>query len=355
MGTTLTSLHIYTNTPPMDCPLPFRSFSDHWLTCTADLTEMEPTALWRLARKLSRQPDTVVLCFDVFDSEAISFDFFKDGKVHSRYTDNTLTSNKKLYDIPGLVGLGDGYKRRLSSLLSCPDTDFKIAMLEEYLGVCLLFVPELMDEPEMLRRERSDSFYREYQKSEKSLSGKAAPYKLELLAKAPGKLFWDDFERSHCSCVKPHCFAYGYAQDDSHLLIPVRYTGTALLTISLEEFQEGRTRDRYRDPRFTIKYRHTDTVTFSADCPEAYRGKTRPLPHGFYPFEFLSTGELLLYGNRRICLMDPEGRIVYRHAVKGDVADVVDNCLLTTTGDSFCGYCHEPGAAIYLYRLSRKE
>ena len=354
MGTTLTSLHLYTAAVPAGCPLPFRSFSDHWLTCTADLTEMEPVALWKLARKLSRHPDTVVLCFDVFDSESISFAFFKDGKVHSRYTDSSLTSNKKLYDIPGLVGLGDGYKRRLSSLLSCPDTDFKIAMLEEYLGVCLLFVPELMDEPDMLRRERGDEYYRQYRELEKALSGKNAPYELKLLAKAPGKLFYDVFGNNHLNLVKPHCFLYGYTGDNTHMLYPVRYTGTALIGITPEEFQESRTRDRNRDPRFKMKYRPTDTVTFSDDCPERYRGRTLPLPDGFYPVEFLSTGELLLAGNRRICLMDPEGRIVYRHGIKGDVADVVDNCLLTTTGNSFCGYCHEPGAAVFLYKLTPK-
>jgi hypothetical protein len=355
MGTTLTSLHLYAAAVPDNCPLPFRSFSDHWLTCTADLQDSDPTQVWKQAKKLSRQPETVVLLFDIFDSESIGFLFFKDGKLHSRYTDEGLRPNKKLYDIPGLVGLGDGNKRRLSNLLACPDTDFKIAMLEEYLGVCLLFVPELMDEPDLLRRKRGDEFYRQYLEAEKARSGKAAPYTLELLASAPGKLFWAEFGQNHIPLVKPHCFLYGYAEDNTHLLYPVRYTGPALVSISTEEFAEGRTRDKYNDSRFKIKYRPTDTVTFADNCPANFRGKTLPLPSSYYPVDFLSTGELLLAGNRRISLMDADGNIVFRHSVKGDVADVVDNYFLTTTGDSFCGYCHQSGAAIHFYRLTPKE
>lgn len=356
MGTTLTSLHIFSDTPPVDCPLPFRSFSDHWLTCTADLREMEPEALWKIARKLSRQPDTTVLLFDVFDSESISFLFFRDGKTHSRYADSSLSPSKKLYDIPGLVGLGDGYKRRLSSILACPDAEHKIAMLEEYLGVCLLFVPELMDEPEMLRRERGEELYQQYRKAEQALSDKAAPYKLELLAKAPGKLFYDMFGNGYLHLMRPHCFLYGYTEDDTHALSPVRFTGTALIGISPEEFSESPSRDRYQhDPRFQIKYGYPNTVAFSADCPEAFRCKGLPLPEGYFPQEFLPTGELLLQGMHRVCLMDSEGKIVFRRSIKGDLADVVDDFLLTTTGDSFCGYCYQPGAAVHIYRLTRQD
>lgn len=356
MGTTLTSLHIYTDKPLVDCPLPFRSFSDHWLTCTAELGAMEPTDLWKIARNLSRQSDTAVLLFDVFDSESISFLLFRDGRAHSRYTDSGLSANKKLYDIPGLVGLGDGHKKRLSSILACPDTEHKVAMLEEYLGVCLLFVPELMNEPGMLRREQGDALYQEYRRAEKANSGKAEPYNLELLTKAPGKLFFDTFGTGHLHLMRPHCFLYGYTNDESHDLYPFRFTGTALLQISPEEFYETPTRDRYQnDPRFKIKYGYPDTVTFSADCPEAFRNKTLPLPGAYFPHEFTPTGELLLSGMHRICLMDNEGKIVFRHSIKGDVTDVLDNYLLTTTGDSFCGYCYQPNAAVHIYRLSRQD
>ena len=78
------------------------------------------------------------------------------------------------------------------------------------------------------------------------------------------------------------------------------------------------------------------------------------LPNGFYPRDFTNTDELLLQGNHRIYVVDAALKIIAKLSIKGDIADIVDDHILTVTGDSFCGYCYEPKAKIYIYKLIRK-
>lgn len=353
MGTSLSGIHIFSDSAPVDCGYGFRSFSPNWQTCVDDLSEKEPDEIYQAARFISRHTDAPVLHFGVFDSEMIWFEFLRGGKVVSRYSDDEFVSNKKLFDIPQMTGYGDGQKRRLSSILQCADIDLKIAMLEEYLGVCLLFVPEISDEPEMLRRERGDRLYQEYLVQEKALTGKAAPIHLNLIAEYPGKLFWDFAGRNYLGIIKPHCFLYGYAQDDTYELLPVRFTGKNLEPLDLPTFSRDRIR-RADDPYFLMEYGTPDKVTFSDACPPAYRGKTMAMPNGFYPAGFTKADELLLEGNHRICVVDAGLKVIARLSIKGDIADILDDGILTTTGDSFCGYCYEPKAKIRVYEIVRK-
>lgn len=353
MGTSLSSIHIFGDSAPIDCGFSFRSFSLNWQTCIDDFSENAHDYPYKAAKFISNHIDAPVLHFGVFDSEMIWFEFFLNGKVISRYSDDEFVANKKLFDIPSLIGYNNGQKKRLSSLLSCSDIDFKIAMLEEYLGVCLLYLPEISDNPEMFRRNRSDALYCKYQSEEKALTGKAAPVQLSLITEYPGKLFWDFFGRNHLQSIKPHYFLYGYVQEDLHDLTPVRFTGKSLETSDLSTFSQNRIQRAHDDPRFKMHYGTPCKVTFSDECPPAYRGKTMTLPSGFYPESFTKNNELLLQGNHRIYVADSTMKIIAKLSIKGDIADIMDDYVLTTTGDSFCGYCFEPKAKIYVYEIVR--
>lgn len=352
MGTSLSSIHIFGDSAPIDCGFSFRSFSPNWQTCVDDFSEKQPDYPYKVAKFISKHTDSPVLYFGVFDSEMIWFEFFRNGKVISRYSDDEFVANKKLFDVPSLIGYGDGQKKRLSSLLSCSDIDLKIEMLEEYLGVGLLYLPEISDEPEALYRDRSDVLYRKYQEAEKALTGKAAPIHLNLIAEYPGKLF-SNFFSGNPDSIKPHYFLYGYAYENSRDLIPVQFTGTNLEASDLSTFSQDRIRETCEDPRFKMHYGTPCKVTFSDDCPPAYRGNTMTLPNGFYPLDFTNADEILLQGNHRIYVADPTLKIIAKLSIKGDVADIVDDHILTTTGDSFCGYCFEPKAKIYIYEIVR--
>ena len=220
-------------------------------------------------------------------------------------------------------------KRRLSDILSCADTERKIALLEEYFGVCLTFVPEMLDEPEALCRERSERLYRAYREEEKLLTGKSAPMALRLAAEYPGKLFFYRFQDERIM-VKPHFFLHGYAgdpdEDERHrILTPVHFARGALEPSDWETFAQGRI-PRCPDTRFVLQCGTPVRVTFSGECPPEYRGRTMALPAGAYPEAFLPTGELLILGEHRIYVVEPATlKIVAKLPHKGDVADVVGN------------------------------
>lgn len=356
MGISLTSIHIYSDEVPDGLELPFRSFSSHWLTCTEDLLEQDLGYSSRAAKRISKSTDAPVLHFGVFDSEMIWFEFLRNGKVISRYSDGVLGHNRKLYDIPGMVGYEEGNKKRLSTILACSDVDMKIAMLEEYLGVCLLYLPDLEDEPEMLFRKQDDALFRAHCAEEKALKGKNAPMACRMIGEYPGKLFYCAFGPEHTK--KPHYFLYGYLNGEYtpeyHKLTPVRFTGTALENTDSETFGQDRIPLYTKDDRFQIQFGTPSRVTFSEGCPPDFRGKTMALPSGFYPLDFLPSGELLLEGNHQISVVGSELKIVAKLSVKGDVSDVLGNHLLTTTGDSFCGYCYEPKAKIRIYEIIKQ-
>lgn len=353
MGTSLSSIHIFGDCAPIDCGFSFRSFSQNWQTCIDDFSEGTPDYPYTAAKLISKHTDAPVLYFGVFDSEMIWFAFFRNGKVISRYSDDAFVSNKKLFDIPSLIGYGDSQKKRLSSILNCPDIDFKIQMLEEYLGVGLLYLPDISDVPEILHRERSDTLYRKYQEAEKALTGEAASIRLNLIAEYPGKLFFDFFDRIHLVSIKPHHFLYGYTQDHSNDLTPVVFTGKNLEPTNLSTFSQDRIRLGHEDPRFQMHYGTPCKVTFSHDCPPAYRGKTMTLPRGFYPGNFTKTNDLLLQGKQRIYVADSTLKIIAKLSIKGEVADIIDDYILTTTGSSFYGYCFEPKAKVYIYEIAK--
>lgn len=355
MGTSLNSIHVFSDEAPEMGTAAFASFSEGWQTCI-HVPEMLGEAE-KLARCISRQTPAPVLCFSVFDSESIILHGYRQGKAVVKYTDDELIANKRLFDIPALFGLPEGQKRRLSAILGCSDTELKIAMLEEYLGVCLLYVPELEAAPEELRRERGDTIYRRFQQEERLLVGKSAPYELKMVATYPGKLFYNYFS-DHDRHTKPHRYLYGFDTCESISgdgnLRPVRFSGEALMDTH-EDIWINTPKKYSDDPRFAIAFGTPCRVTFTQECPPPYRGKIMTLPSGFYPQEFTQEMNLLLVGNHRIYVVDPSLKVIAKLSVKGDYCDMVGDCILTTTGESFFAYYFNPKQAVYIYRLQRQE
>ena len=44
-----------------------------------------------------------------------------------------------------------------------------------------------------------------------------------------------------------------------------------------------------------------------------------------------------------------------RYCIPNLISILIGGQILTTTGDSFCGYCYEPGAKIYIYEVVDKR
>ncbi len=356
MGISLYSIHIYSECEVSFEGFQFESFSENWYTFTKNLRAEDADHSNEMARQLSKITEYPVLLFGIFDSEMIFFTFFKNGKIISRYSDDEFVANKKLYDIPALTGYGEGQKRRLSTILACSDTELKVDMLEEYFGVCLLFDEELIQEGFSLKRTRGDEIYKKYMQEEKLLSGKKSPYSVNLIAEYPGKLFDHYFESSE-TLTKPHFYLYGYSNAkidpmSYSKLTPVEFTGTSLEkadeNIFIPKIYKG-----YDNPDFKMQYGAVDTIIFSESCPPGFAGKSMKSPRGYYPRGFLSSSELILEGSRRIMIVDDTFKVSAKLSIKGDIADIIENYILTTVGNSFFAYEYDPRAKICIYRIEK--
>lgn len=352
MGSTCISIHIYSGQPISALDLRFDAFSDGWQTCVEDFAEKDRDWIVEAARSLSRQVDAPVLLFSVFDSKSIQFDLYRDGKRTASYADYEFLPNKKLYSIPAMVGYRDDGKRRLSHILACADVEDKIAMLEEYFGVCLIPLADLFGEPELLHRMRGDTLYRAHMEQEKRLTGKQAPITAELIAQYNGKLFLDYFGRH---TQKAHCFLLGYDTDSPNLR-PIRFTGDSLTEITAEEFETERlARSQQLDACCTLEYGTTCKAVFNAQAPLHYAGKTMSLPSGCYPVDFDSRGRLLLEGLHRILVVDERMQLIAKLPICGEIADVIDDYILTCSEGSFYAYEYDPKARICIYQLRDKR
>jgi len=355
MGISLTGIHVYGSSAPERCGFSFHSYSENWFTCTDDFSDVSPGDAYNAARKISTTVSAPVLFYQIEDADTVFLAVFTNGKLAARYADDECITNKKARGIPAILGLGDSEGKQFSHILLCPDAERKTAMLEEFFGVCLLYLPEFRDCPELLFRRRGDTLYCQYREEEKALTGKAAPYRAVLTEEYPGKLFFHDFGAEKTK--KEHCFLYGYASEDrleDRPLTPVYFAGPCLEAADPKAFREGRTPLQNRDSRFQMEYGTKTAVTFSAECPDSYVGKRMTLPAGFRPIGFLPTGVLILEGKNRIFLTDDTLKIIAELSIKGEIADITGDYVLTVSGDSFCGYAYERGAKIRIYRITKQ-
>lgn len=353
MGITQISLHIYGEIPVDTCGLEFRSFSEGWQTCTTDLWEKRGIELIKAVKLLSKKTSAPVLIFEIIDSDSIYFDFYQGGKSIAAYTDHMEISKKNIYSVPTMIGYGEGNKKRLSNILSCRDAEEKLFMLEEFFGVCLAPPLELIGEPEILARQRGDEHYRRFMEQENMLKGKNAPISAKLVAEYKGKIFLDLFGQAE-KTQKKHCYLFGYreeADDLKHELIPVRFSGDRLEPITKEEFYSDREKTSYKCELCDYEHGARSRAVFNQNAPVDFVGKSMILPEGYFVSGFDAENRLVLDGGNGICIVDKMLKIIAKIAIKGDVADMIGNYLLTATGDSFCGYCYEPRATVRIYEL----
>ncbi len=348
------SVHIVAEQLPMIEGVTFKSFSNGWYTL---VDRLENVDLYEFSRKLSKMIDAPIFCFSISDEEMINITVFKKGKIAARYDDYEFFENRKIYDIPALAGLSDGMKRRLSVILGCVKLSWRISLLEEYFGVCILSKDNFGGNCKKYKREKSDIEYKKYCEYEKIITGKKAPFVLKLIKTYNGKLF-DKHFGEYARTLKPHYFYYDNSDEKADYvsgLLQVRFTGTELTNAQDEDYSINSNYISYeQDSRFDIQYRgegNHRTVAFSSDCPEAFRGRIFSLLEGYYPYDFLPGGELLLFNRGHIAVMNAEGDLLARQSISGDIADIIDDYILTASSDSFYGYEYNKKAKIHIYKI----
>ncbi|MCR5067076.1 MAG: hypothetical protein K6A14_03315 [Erysipelotrichaceae bacterium] len=365
MGTTISSIHIYTDNQipaSLGC---FRSFSDGWQTLVPKYGEdIDYDDHRKLARKLSRQVSCPVLWFRELDSDEFGFIIFHQGKQITVFGTD-FYDNKGIFKAPPLIGYSSGNKQRLSMILYCADIDSTIAMLEEYFGVCLEVTADLVSEyPEQLRRIRSDALYREYLNKQKQLTGKKAPISVELTEEIFGML---EFNGSFSDHSQPRKHIFYIAQFRSILELKKNWTLPSV------EFREGKLEPADKtiisraglkpnilgdDPRFKVEF-YPFTVTFTHKAPPAYRGKVfRQFPRGYYPYDFDQRDHLILSNERNgVAFMDSEGKVIAKCSLKGYLTDYRDGYFLTDKTGPFqpYGWGFNPDGLLRIYRIIYKD
>lgn len=362
MGTTLSSVHVYTPNA-ISGMKDFYSFSNGWQTYLPEEPPEDPFEYRPFAKKISKRIDAPVLWFYIFDSESIWFEFYQNGKKVSAYSQQDLTGTKNLYGVPALVGYEEGQKRRLSRILSCADVDFQIELLEEYFGVCLIPFPEMLDEGEAaLCRERGDRLYCSLLEEDKKVAGKQAPMKAELVWQRTGKIFERKFGADH-NTFKPNHFYFGYDTFFSNFqngaLRPVRFEKGELVEISQEEFNcapQVLCCDGRKDDRIEEEYYPVAKVRFTDKAPAGLRGKTLVMPRGFWFFCFDEKGRAILSDERGgISVVDDTLKVIAKMRVKGMPIIYADGYILTAGTHSFYAYVYDRSDAVRVYRISEKE
>ena len=347
MGITTCSVHVYCSDALKNC----KCFSSGWQTYVPQNDSFDYNTSIKCAKNLSKNSiDLPVLWFGIFDSDEIYFSIFMNGKKVAEYSD--FSGSKKMFTIPEMIGYPTGYKRRLSSILSCPDAERKTDMLEEYFGVCLL--PELYEyDSAKLQRKRGDALYLSYMKEEQELKGKNAPIKAELLKEYSGKIFNHYFGNIKNSYeYSPHCYLYGFSTAESTIedLSPVKFVGEQLLPIEHEEFAKPFVANSTNVNKL-FQY-EGDKLVFSENAPTEFKGRKMRLPRGYFPLAFDNLNRLILVKTYNgIAFVDTSLKIVAKINVKGEVIDYVNGYILTAGNKSNFAYCYDEGQKICIYRI----
>ena len=356
MGKTVSSIHIYTNEPIPERFGSFVSFSEGWQTKLPEVnSEYDFEKDQKVARRLSKQLPHPVLFFWEFDSDVFGFVLFVDGKQVTVFG----SESKRLFKLPPLIGYAEGNKRRLSTILSCADMEYSIAMLEEYLGVCLEAFYDLLDTPQDLVRVRSDEKYKAYLEEEKRYKGKNAAIRVELMEELFGILEYraSFYDRS---VPRKHIFylAQFHTQEEMCSPLPAVEFRQGKLVLVEDAMIQGAPINTYwaEDRRFQVDHYPKTKVTFSEYAPVPYQGKVfTALPRGYSPYDFDEKGYLILWNERGdgVAFMDADGNLIAKCHFKGCLMDYRDGYLLTDKDAYFNphGWGFDPDGVIRIYRI----
>ena len=351
MGIHFSSIHILGCEPKTVKGFTFQSFSDGWLTCTNLDPESIDRPVFETAREISKNISEIVLEYTLTDSDEISFYFYQNGACVADYHDDDTLESKRTTTIPRLLGYDNSAKKRFSSILDHDDGEEKTFLLEEFFGVCLLPFSDLFTTPQKLIRKKSDTLYQEFCKQQAMMSKNAAPFIGIIVAQYHGKLFWNEFG---IHTMKDHCYLFGF-NDPISEMTPVRFCGLTFQRISEEEFLQDHHAPNFEGVDWHTEYEKRTYIVFHDTVPEPYKNKRLLCPKGYYhPLAFDSKNRFVFAGKKSVCLIDENGHIIAKIPIKGEVCDMVGDFVLTTTGDSFCGYEYDPKATIRIYQLAEQ-
>ena len=345
MGTTFCSIHVYTAETVSSGQFRFQSYSENWHTCVLGKKESsDPEISSKFAKKISKNLEVPVLWFCELDSDYIFFEFFQQGKIVSRYSSAGDPPDKGLRKIPQLVGYEDGHKRQLSRILGCPDLELQIELLEEYLGVCLLPMPELTEEnngdAEVFRRVRGEVLYRKFEQEEKALTGKNAAFQVEVVQELEGILNRSDwgnkwYPQSELPAFRKTFYIYEKSLTTWSKKRPVCFRNGKIEFISDEEMRQkglGEPRHTFigENPALYKDDLYTKLLTFSDKVPSGYAERTVKLPPRLYPLGFSASGNFILHNDRgTIAVVDANMYILAKHHLKGQILELNGDYILT--------------------------
>ncbi len=345
MGTTFSSIHIYSTEPVALKNFTFRCFSKGWQTLWAEDEDLyDPEVTKRMAKNLSKSVNAPVLWFYEFDDEFLYLNLYLHGKLVASYSGDGTGPNKNLYQIPRLIGYTDESKRRFSRILSCTDIDFQIQLLEEFFGVCLLPFCELADQENgELARTRGDRLYKEHIAAEKKLTGNASAIQVELVQELEGLLdgadwhleWFDKKQVRRLPCFNIHYYLYSKDKFTGTRRVPARFHNGKVQFISEEEMRcNGADKPYYRpyeghNPDYRYET-HPPKLIFSDTAPTAYRGKTVLLPRGFLKLGFDAKERLVLYDCKStFAIVDGNTKVIAKKRLKGEIGDIDGDYILT--------------------------
>lgn len=362
MGTFASTIHIYTDRPIPEALGSFRSFSEGWQSRLPKKDAEENfEADRKTARRLSKQLGFPVLYFWEFDSDEFGFVLFHNGKQITVFSTESFSEPKGLFKLPPLIGYAQGNKQRLSRILSCPDMEHLIAMLEEYFGVCLEIFYDLLDTPEELVRTRDEKLYRAYLEEEKRFTGKNAPIGLELKEELFGKAEYHARFSDFGPSWKPRKHIFYLAQfhtlAEKHEPLPAfEFQKGKLIPADESMIQAAKVYTVSEHPYFQIAFFPKFKVTFTELAPQAFRGKVfHAFPRGYAPYTFDERNRLILENGRgSVAFMNADGELLAKCSMKGILMDYRDGYFLTDSTPTFdpWGWGFNPQGTLRIYRIT---
>lgn len=346
------SLHVFSSEPVDPALGRFVSYSEGWQTLLHGPTE--PYLLFELGKKISRKTSGAVLVYNFFEENCDqSLALYQAGKNPVYVSTFETSTNKGVFKIPGLVGYPDGYKRRISEILSCCDPDELTALLEEFFGVALKILPD--DDPAQLARTRGAQRYQAFHDRQNRVRGKNSPIRPVLTSEFIGKLFSFSFNEYDHRLVNCALLGNDTPEAGPEDMRPVRFVHGQLEPIPQASVtcQKHGAEEAATDIDVDLS---AHTMTFLDGSPEAYRGKTFRLPTGYYPLDFDEKQRLFITKEQSsVAVMDASGEIIARFTVKGAPVAIGDGYILTVGPGSGWIYVYDPASKIRIYRLEENE